>query len=309
MPEFRYSITPEEAKPEEAIDYREILYKNFDLPVIDFIRHASSNYEAQGKIQNQTMPKDGKPITHGEFMKRIRKFNSTPELLPKVAEREIREMAETLFAQIDPKIEILALISSPTPRAWQTAKIFLELIELYNLSKQSEDEKISTIQLSEGETPIHESWLIKSGGELNLLHENKNREARMANLKQLGPRRVGKAEEQNFNRFLRHLINFKKKFSEDSLEKIKGKKVRIVCFSHGELTEQFINKVFGPDYINFASGQMETPKTQENAQIYEINPYQTSSPGSTDALVRIYPTKNSASTEKEIKKINFSFEE
>jgi hypothetical protein len=275
MPKYEYSVKEHEPNP-KLTEPTELKYRNLDLPIIDIVRHASSNMEAEGKIEKNIRVFRNGPVGYQKLRGIVREAQKHNEL-DKNASQQIKELVTQLREQIDTTKEIIFVVASPTPRAWQTAELFTKYL--------SQDyPEISIVNQSE----IFEGWLLKGGKQVKQFLNDSNLETGTSSLTP-----AYDMEEKNFNRFIRHAVNFKKYLNPKQLETIKDKKVRLVCFAHEETTYRLASKIFGKQ----ANGDYPS---QENTQIYELVPFEENSNSSFNTSFTMMPYKGNAAQARNI---------
>jgi len=69
-------------------------------------------------------------------------------------------------------------------------------------------------------------------------------------------RRMDEAETLSFQKFLRHMNNIYKFLHPETLDRLKGKKLRIVVFAHEETTRGFIKEIMQDNSLSQSNGQI-----------------------------------------------------
>ncbi|OGI68202.1 hypothetical protein A3A05_01345 [Candidatus Nomurabacteria bacterium RIFCSPLOWO2_01_FULL_41_12] len=238
-----------------------------NVPIIDIIRHGDTDYK-QGR---------------GDDYKRAQLNTSFPGFkldsehldLTRGGIITMKEAALQLVNIIDRANEVVLIISSPSQRAHSSALV---------VEKELRDNGINILN-GTGEFKFAGA-LDEASSRLDKLRDkyyskegNPKTDEGHVDIRD----KRHEVEALAFQRFLRHMNNIYKWLKPETLEKIKGKRLRIVCFTHGEITGHFIPEAF---HFTAEGGH------QKRSQILEILPKSQLIAGKKITTnVKLYPTR------------------
>lgn len=252
-----------------------------DVPIIDFVRHAETEYK-QGEYKKER---------DGSYKRELLDTSSTGFALDSEhmdlnteGITTMQETARVLLGMVDKEKEVILIVSSPSQRTHSSAlivdKIFRE--NGVNILNGAGDFRFfESLNETFSRMDNIEDDYIKEGG-------NKNTKEGMSAIED----KRRKVEASIFLKFLRHMNNIYDYLKPETLEKLKGKRLRIVCFTHAEITRNFIRETF-----NIPIDE----KAQGNSQILEIVPeskLEENKEINTD--MRLYPTAKRSGKETQV---------
>ena len=217
-----------------------------DVPIIDVIRHGETRYKQRenGYIN--------KPLdtSSPDF-----KLDSEHLDLTDRGIASMRATAEQLADMIDRNNEVVLVVSSPSWRAHSSGLVVEEVLRNKGIS----------ILNGQGEFKFAEA-LNDSDSRYEKLRKKEAEDLKSGKYPEPGydtRQERHKIETLAFQRFLRHMNNIYKWLKPETLAKINGKRLRIVCLTHAEMTNEFISQAFDVESDN---------DKQARSQILEINP-------------------------------------
>jgi hypothetical protein len=232
----------------EGVSNREIVQEH-DVPIIDIIRHGETDYNERysGKIEP----------TSPNFVLESFHLDLTDEGI-----ETIRKTVRQLGENMDKDHEVVLLISSPSARTHSSLLVAAD--EFKKLGVQVLSERFSTaIATAEDvEKNIRSTWFSEEGKPLVSRQKAKTLAYKGYSYEQMGRGRykqkgVGAVIDENFKRFLRHMANIYAWLEPETLKMLEGKRLRIVCFSHVEVPQDFLSSIFHFDNIGIlARGQI-----------------------------------------------------
>ena len=255
-----------------------------DVPIIDIIRHGETDYK-QGR--------NAEPADSFDFESRKKKLLNTKTAgfaldsehldLTNQGIVTIKETARELVGIIDKKHEVVLIVSSHSWRAHSSALIVEKELRDQGITILNNEGGVKFSQaLNEAASRWHKvySKLDDTEEGRKIVNEAKDdvdvyREERL------------KMEALSFQRFLRHISNVYRWLKPETSVALKGKRLRIVCFSHAEITRDFIFETLDLDRKDW--------DIQRRSQILEIIPKsQLPAEGQTVTKVKLYETNKRA---------------
>lgn len=269
---------------------------NFEAPIVDIVRHGLTDYK---ELKDPAFVFD--PQSEG-FKLDAEHLDLTEEGI-----EDIRETAMQLEGIIDKENEIILIVSSPNFRAHSTALVLEDYLRSHGVTmlldnaenpSSTNDEilgptrtKIPTTdslrQITFRNLNDRGVWIAKDEA---LRAENKtNKAIPPEQAHGIIAARLGKTISdfftedyrqigQRFNRFLRHAGNIYDYLSNDTKERLRGKKLRIIAVTHEEVLS------------GFAKQALETEGNIKRGQILEIKPGDKLRKGDKDVTeVILYP--------------------
>ncbi len=228
--------------PKNTIEQKAVPFEQDpDVPIIDFIRHGETAYD-QGEY------KEGKPRKDDYIegpLANAPQFQLDPnyrDLKPEGI-KTIKETGKKLSELIDKEGEMVLILSS---RAWRANSSALE------------GEKELRDNLEENGANL----ILNKPGQFKFMEHLNDTLSRAHLIKDEDDRR--RMEAELFEKLLRHLNNIYSWLKPETLEKLKGKRLRIICFTHAEMTSGFLHDTFNT--------KPKTGDGQKNSQILEIKP-------------------------------------
>ena len=219
-----------------------------NVPIIDIIRHGETNYlQRMGNVRPRVN------VNEPSFA-----LNDTHLDLTREGIEGLKRSAGILAESINKNQEAILIVSSPSDRAHSSALIFEH--ELRNkginiLNDKQQFKFFSAIESADERYPklfekhnMIDDRTLKWGGGPNSRFLRRKRQ---------------ESEALEFQRFVRHITNIYKYLDPETLGKLKGKRLRVLCFTHAEITNDFIPKTFRNDFMGDA---------QERGQILEVRP-------------------------------------
>lgn len=239
-----------------------------NVPIIDFVRHGETKYKQRASHNKENLLDTSAPG-----------FALDSEHLDLTAQgiQAIRGAANQL--PIDPEKEAVLILSSPDWRAHSSGLVLDDELRK-RFGEKGENVILNTKDPKTGLTQFHFFTEIGSTDtQLGILEKR-------ALSEEIGGDRFENLAPRNFQRFLRHMNNIDNWITPETKARIKGKKLRIICMTHEEVTLDFVIDTLGgqPGYER---------KTLEKAQVLEIKPSaKLKVEGSVLTSVVAYPTKS-----------------
>lgn len=227
------------------------------IPVIDIVRHGETDY---------------RELTEPEFKFDKKSLKAENLDLNPEGVKNILETADQLVARIDKEHEAVIILTSPNYRTHSSALIIEDrlLSQGVNILNKSDIREINNLRQIDFKDDNQTAEWIKADRQFrNEQSVNKSLHSQAAHqqiAERLGQELSDFFSESHddinkrFERFIRHMTNIHEWLSPETLELLKGKRLRIVALTHEEVADKFMDKVMG---------------SQENlkkSQVLEIRP-------------------------------------
>lgn len=239
-----------------------------NVPIIDIIRHGETEYkqrEGGGYIEEPLNTSSPDFELNSHYLDLTDKGIDT-----------MKNTADQLAKMIDKDNEIVLIVSSPSWRAHSSGLVMEQELRTKGIN----------ILNKEGEYKFFEA-LNEAASRFRKIH-NKYYDADYNPITPEGD--VDEREKRHevealaFQQFLRHMNNVYRFLKPETIKMLKGKKLRIVAFTHAEITNNFIPETF--DIIT--SGDY-----QKRGQILELIPKsKLRAEGSSRTDVRLFPGRD-----------------
>jgi broad specificity phosphatase PhoE len=254
----------------EKISRPESFEQDPDVPIIDIVRHGESQYRQilGGHPDNES----GATIKPLDFNPDVTDFRLDSEHLDltEAGIQTVRETAEFFSQIIDAEKELVAVVSSPAWRAHSSALVLEDELRKKGVEVLDTNGLRLAETIGDGNRHYHS---------LKARPENRDKKRKVLSAES------GPALELNFLRFVRHMNNVYQWLKPETIQKLEGKRLRIICLAHGENVSRLLAEQFGNPDEKFYP---------ENGQIVEIAAKsQLKSGGSTETKITLYPSHSS----------------
>src|SRR3989344_5306098 len=225
-----------------------------DVPIIDVIRHGDTAYKHGQNAKRELLD------THSpDFELSSQHLDLTDEGI-----RTIEHTARDLVGMIDKDNEVILIVSSPSWRANSSALIVEKELRNQGINILTSEKEFKFSQA------LNESSSRDQGIFDRQYDENRNPRPRADREKfpDANKEKRHTSEALGFQKFLRHTNNLYKYLSPETLKELNGKRLRIICFTHAEITNSFIKESLDlkdSDLTKFGNAQ-------DWGQILEIRP-------------------------------------
>ncbi len=239
----------------EGVPNEEIVQEH-DVPIIDIIRHGETRYKEWNRLWKMDTHSPG-------FTLDSEHLDLTDEGI-----ETIRKTIRQLATHIDKDHEIVLLLSSRAQRAYSSllvaadefAKLGIQMV------RETSDPKSSAAIATNEDVfnKIIDTWFDEEGMPLVSRQKARTTTDGYSTYKKIIADKksyktggdmgipavpaVFETIDKNFQRFLRHMNNIYEWFKPETLKVLEGKRLRIVCFSHVEVPQDFLTSVF--DFSN-----------------------------------------------------------
>lgn len=263
-----------------------------NVPIVNFVRHGGHPSQ---ETWNGGLTREPMDTSAPDF-----KLDSEHLDLTNTGIEEIRSAMRQLAERINKEREIVLGISSPAWRSHSSALVGLdELRRLGVPILETPDLKFSDA-LRPANYIGKELFDIQAKDPSDRSDKEKKLLEKSKRVSPISSGRTVAHEEvlnTNFQRFLRHINNIYSFLSEETKQKIQGKRLRVICFAHEETTRNLLHEAF-PE---------EKRILQYRGQILEIVPQSTlGKDGETATKVTLIPTPEGENGKEAVIKRGFT---
>jgi hypothetical protein len=251
--------------------------KASNSPIIDIIRHGETTRKQNKFGFHASLPLD---TSNSGFELSAENLDLTDEGIA-----TIEETANQLADLIDKEKEMILIVSSPSWRTHSSALVLEKILRERGVSILNEGKIIKFFNAINQHSSFFDKILVKLFGDNKTTREVKRiykeqgfKSGIDAANKTFGidiNEKMREAEGANFKAFLRHMTNIQGLLSPKTLEKLEGRKLRIVVLAHEETTFNFIKEVMPIGTLSQDNGQIleiiprsESDDKQEYAKLY-----------------------------------------
>jgi hypothetical protein len=216
----------------------------------------------------------------------------------------IETSANQVADLLDKENEVVLIVSSPAWRTQSSALVLEKVLREKGVNVLNEHQQLKFFEAINQHSSFFEKTIIKNYGDSSTTRQviddyikKGYKEGFKSAENTFGTDFLKKMEEEenlNFQRFLRHMNNIYHWLKDPKiLQKLNGKKLRIVVLAHEETTKGFIKETMP-----------EGTLSQENGQILEIIPESELVAGGDNVVtnVKLYPKKKSNGQQSQVKR-------